>query len=137
MSIDFKPEWKNLQQPCEWKIVNKLAQCRAVLEDHIFSIFLSCLGTNLFLNNLEIDGHDDVALFKYAGDTTILVTFPRGLSDRSDFASAKFMGWMDANGLWMQTVNARNYFCIKKGIQQLIQYYTISSNIIVSPCWKL
>ena len=89
---------------------------------------------NLFLNNLEIDGHDDVALFKYAGDTTILVTFPRGLSDRSDFASAKFMGWMDANGLWMQTVNAGNYFCIKKGIQQLIQYYTISSNIIVSPC---
>lgn len=55
---------------------------------------------NLFLNNLEIDGHDDVALFKYAGDTTILVTFPRGLSDRSDFASAKFMaGWMQmANG---------------------------------------
>ena len=36
---------------------------------------------NLFLNNLEIDGYDDVALFKYAGDTTILVTFPRGLSD--------------------------------------------------------
>lgn len=38
MSIDFKPEWKNLQQPYEWKIVNKLAQCRAVLEDLIFSI---------------------------------------------------------------------------------------------------
>ena len=51
---------------------------------------------NLFLNNLELDGHDDLALFKYTGDTTILVTFPRGLSD---FASSKFMDWMDANGL--------------------------------------
>ena len=38
---------------------------------------------------------------------------------------------MSANGIWMQVVNARNYFCIRKGIQQLIQCYIISSNIII------
>ena len=120
---------------CRCPLISNLENCKQIgtMQGSVRRPYLF----NLFLNNLKIDGHDDVALFKYAGDTTILVTFPGGLSDRSDFALAKFMGWMDANGLWLQTVNARNYFCIKKEIQQLIQYYTISSNIIVSPCWKL
>ena len=51
---------------------------------------------NLFLNNLEIDGHDDVALFKYAGDITILVTFPRGkyLIDLTLLRPNLWTGWM-------------------------------------------
>lgn len=30
---------------------------------------------NLFLNDLEIDEHDDIALFKYTDDTTVLVLY--------------------------------------------------------------
>ena len=30
---------------------------------------------NLFLNDLEIDEHDDIALFKYTDDTTALALY--------------------------------------------------------------
>ena len=30
---------------------------------------------NLFLNDLEIVEHDDIALFKYTDDTTVLVLY--------------------------------------------------------------
>ena len=35
---------------------------------------------NWFLNNLEIDELDDIALFKYADNTTILEMLTRGFS---------------------------------------------------------
>ena len=42
--------------------------------------------SNLFLNDLDMDEHKDITLFKYADDSTVLVTISRDLPDKSEIA---------------------------------------------------
>ena len=53
---------------CQWKIVNKGTTQGSVSGPYLF---------NIFLNDLEIDGYKDISLFKYADDSTVLVTITK------------------------------------------------------------
>ena len=69
---------------------------------------------NLFLNDLEIVGHEEISLFKYADDSTILVTISRDLPDVSGIALIKFMDWTHANSVHCNTSKC-NSLLHKKG----------------------
>ena len=69
---------------------------------------------NLFLNDLEIVEHEEISLFKYADDSTILVTISRDLPDVSGIALIKFMDWTHANSVHCNTSKCNSLFH-KKG----------------------
>ena len=67
---------------CQWKVVNEGTTQGSVSGPYLF---------NIFLNDLEIDGYKDISLFKYADDSTVLVTITKDSSDIPDIAFSKFM----------------------------------------------
>ena len=79
---------------CQWKIVNKRTTQGSASGPYLF---------NLCLNDLEIVGHKDISLFKYADHSTMLVTISRDLPDVSGIALSKFMDWTHTNSMHCNT----------------------------------
>ncbi|PFX12862.1 hypothetical protein AWC38_SpisGene23110 [Stylophora pistillata] len=61
------------------------------------------LNHSQFAYRSEIDGYRDIFLFKYADDSTVLVTITKDSPDISDIALSKFMDWTVANGMHCNT----------------------------------
>lgn len=56
----------------------------------------------------HIDGYKDISLFKYADDSTVLVTITKDSPDISDIALSKFMDWTVAHGMFVTLVSVRS-----------------------------
>ena len=102
---------------CQWKIVNKGTTQGSVSGPYLF---------NIFLNDLEIDGYKDISLFKYADDSTVLVTITKDSPDISDIALSKFMDWTVANDMHCNTSKCKELIMRKRGNSTV---YPMSHNI--------
>ena len=99
------------------KIVNKGTIQGSVSGPYLF---------NLFLNDLEIDGYKDISLFKYADDSTVLVTITKDSPDISDIALSKFMNLTVANDMHCNTSKCKEIIMRKRGNSTV---YPMSHNI--------
>lgn len=93
-----------------------------------------------------MDEHKDITLFKYADDSTVLVTISRDLPDKSEIAQSKFMEWTNANSMHCNTSSCKKLVLHKRGntnayplLHNIKQYsnisllrLTIRSKVIVS-----
>ena len=78
------------------------------------------------MNDLEIDGYKDISLFKYADDSTVLVTITKDSPDISDIALSKFMDWTVANDMHCNTSKCKELIMRKRGNSTV---YPMSHNI--------
>lgn len=78
------------------------------------------------MNDLEIDGYKDISLFKYADDSTVLVTITKDSPDISDIALSKFMNWTVANDMYCNTSKCKEIIMRKRGNSTV---YPMSHNI--------
>ena len=76
--------------------------------------------------SLEIDGYKDISLFKYADDSTVLVTITKDSPDISDIALSKFMDWAVANDMHYNTSKCKELIMRKRGNSTV---YPTSHNI--------
>ena len=69
---------------CKWRYVNRGKTQGSVNGPYLFS---------LFLDDLDINDHDDTALIKYTDDTSIIVTVRKDAPDESLKILELFLNW--------------------------------------------
>ena len=62
-----------------------------------------------------MDEHKDITLFKYADDSTVLVTISGDLPDKSEIVLSKFMEWTNANSMHCNTSKCKELVLHKRG----------------------
>ena len=107
----------------KWKVVNKGTIHGSVSGPYLFK---------LFLNDLELDEHNEISLTKYGDGSTILVIFSKNLQDKSDTALSKFMDWTEIDGMHRNSSKFKELILPKKGnlavypmLYNIKQYTTI------------
>ena len=90
----------------EWKEVNKGTTQGSVSGPYLF---------NIFINDLELEDHEETSLTKYADDSTILSIISKGLPDKSNMVLSTFMDWAVRNSMPCNTEKCKELILKKKG----------------------
>ena len=90
----------------EWKEVNKGTTQGSVSGPYLF---------NTFVNELELEDHEDTSSTKYADDSTILSIISKGLPDKSNIALSTFMDRAVRNSMPCNAEKCKELILKKKG----------------------